>query len=110
MIEIESLNEKLIVYNCVYSIHLDVDVDTLQYNLLLTLTESEDFYTPKFQLHFLDISDLKVADVGGGLTQFMHLQINSVNDGLERNSYRLIDCEENKVSFNFYDVKELLEN
>lgn len=84
MIELERINEQPIGHNCVYSLHVDMESGTLKYNLLLTLSESEEPNAASLVLYFFDVSGLRISEFGGGLTQFTHLKIRRISNGLDR--------------------------
>ncbi|WP_086930526.1 hypothetical protein [Agarilytica rhodophyticola] len=106
MIDLDVLNERLIHHNCVISLRMDMQTESLKYNLLLTLSESEDTTSNKLTLCFYDISDLQISEFGGGLTQFMHLSITCLDSGFDRVNYVLKDKEHEKISFNFASVDD----
>lgn len=107
MIELESINERLIAHACVCLLHVDIERDTLKYNILLTLSESEETNSAKLTLQFFDVSNFKVSEFGGGLTQFMHLKISCINAGLDRVKYEISDIEDGKIYFCFSSFEDL---
>jgi hypothetical protein len=107
MIDLNDLNERLIQNNCVVSLHIDMEKDTLKYNLLLTLSESENESDDKLVLYFWDVSNLQLMEFGGGLTQFMHLNIARLTSGLDRMDFALTELEHGKISFNFVSVDDM---
>ena len=107
MINLHELNERLIQNNCVVSLHVDIEKDTLKYNLLLTLSASENANDDKLALYFWDVSNLQLTEFGGGLTQFMHLNISRLTSGLDRMRYVLADQENEKIFFNFASVDDM---
>ena len=107
MIELRDLNERLIENSCVRSIHLDIENETLKYNLLLTLSESDNYDKSKLTLYFFDVSNLSISDFGGGITQFMHLKISRVSNGFDRIRYEITDVEDNKIFFYFESLEEM---
>lgn len=106
MKDLANINEQLIAHNCVRSIHIDIDRKSLKYNLLLSITNSENLDASEYRLYFYDVSDVRIESFGGGLTQFMHLKIDQINGQLDRSSYRLSDLESEKVSFIFSDFEQ----
>ena len=107
MIDLQDLNDRLIKNSCVVSLHIDMEKDTFKYNLLLTLSESENESADKLVLYFWDVSNLKLMEFGGGLTQFIHLKISRLTSGLDRMSFVLNELEHGKISFNFVSVDDM---
>jgi len=107
MTDLNELNERLIQNNCVTSLHIDIEKDTLKYNLLLTLSESENACDDRLVLYFWDVSGLQLMEFGGGLTQFMHLNISRLTSGLDRMNFALTELEDGKISFNFVSVDDM---
>jgi len=102
--DLYKLNELLVQNNCVVSLHIDIEKNSLKYNLLLTLSESENIDANKLVLCFWDVSNLQLCEFGGGLTQFMHLKISRLESGLDRMNYVINDLEHETISFNFVSV------
>jgi alanine racemase len=75
--------------------------ENLSYEILLSLTESEDFDSEGIVVCFSDISNFSSRNIGGGLTQFMHLKVLKLDSGMERLGYQLEEQEDNKLFFNF---------
>ncbi|EJE3221916.1 hypothetical protein M4E85_000111 [Salmonella enterica] len=99
-----TLNEtnKLIYTNNILSnIHIDIDIFTMKYNLLLILS-SDERIGEEISIHFYDVSNLKLVDIGGGLTQLMHLRISETNYGSDRNRFIIEDLDDGKLQFEFY--------
>lgn len=99
MERLDRLNECLQARDCVISIN--IRFDDFKYDLALTLsadTSDVDAVTIVFQ----DVSSLNLNGFGGGLTQFMCLQVTRINEGLDRIRYELREVEHGKVSFGFF--------
>ncbi|MCU7829161.1 MAG: hypothetical protein KZQ85_08860 [Candidatus Thiodiazotropha sp. (ex Myrtea sp. 'scaly one' KF741663)] len=107
MTDLHDLNERLIQNSCVVSLHIDIEKDTLKYNLLLTMSESENESGDKLVLYFWDVSDLQLVEFGGGLTQLMHLNISRLTSGQDRMHFSLTELEHGKISFNFVSVDDM---
>jgi hypothetical protein len=107
MTDLHDLNERLIQNSCVVSLSIDIEKDTLKYNLLLTLSESENESDEKLVLYFWDVSNLQLLEFGGGLTQFMHLNISRLTSGLDRMNFALTELDHRKISFNFVSVDDM---
>lgn len=107
MTDLYELNEKLIQNNCVVSLHIDIEKDTLKYNLLLTLSESENESDDGLSLYFWDVGNLQLTEFGEGLTQFMHLSISRLSSGLDRMNFSLTELEHGSISFNFASVDDM---
>lgn len=83
--------------------HIDIEPATMKYNLLFSLSDNENF-SDDVSFYFYDVSNVKIEDVGGGLTQFMHLKISTIDVLNDRNKYMLEDIEDKKISFEFNSV------
>lgn len=106
MMTLRELNEALIEHNCVLNIAIDIEKNSLKYNLMISLGRSEESKDDKLIVYFYDISQLEIKNFGGGLVQFMHLKVDEESSGLDRVNYALQDLEDNKVFFYFesFDV------
>ena len=100
---IDELNEYIIEKNCVVSIHLDIDKKSCKYSLLMRIASFENMNEP-LTLHFEDVSNFNLSDIGGGLTQFMHLKISKLSGGMERLNYRIEELENSLISFDFVSI------
>lgn len=96
---IESIDKQLMGYNVVKNLMIEMNSFTLRYDLTLILAESEQLFAKELTVKFEDISQLNLANFGGGLMQFTHLQITKLNDGLERQKYEIAELEEEKIGF-----------
>lgn len=103
MSSIGELNERLHGFSCVVGLHLDIERESLKYNLILTLDETEAEGVKKFVICFYDVSELSLAEFGGGFTQFMHLKIEKDHSGYDRKNYRLSELEYENIHFAFAD-------
>jgi hypothetical protein len=65
------------------SFALEVDRVSGSYDLLISLSETEDATHP-ITVRYKDISGLKFEALAGGWIQLMMLRIDAVNDGSER--------------------------
>ena len=92
--------------NFVKKIQIDIDTETLKYNLLLVLDSTEQFLCPVC-IYFYDIALLNMKDIGGGLTQFMELTIRAVERGYDRLQYQLEEVEHDYISFYFHSAERL---
>ncbi len=102
MISIDELNKILVAHNCLRGMSIQINDDELSYDLLLSLSVSENSTDEVVHIRFFDISHLSSSEVGGGLTQFMHMNVNKLDSGFERMRYQLIELEDNKLSFYFF--------
>ncbi|EHM44028.1 hypothetical protein HMPREF0454_01651 [Hafnia alvei ATCC 51873] len=98
--ELNEINKIFINNNILISMHIDITPNSLKYNLLISLSNGETT-NEKISFYFYDISNMKINDVGGGLTQFMLLKISVVDLFNDRNKYIIEDEEDNKISFEF---------
>ncbi|MEP3243983.1 MAG: hypothetical protein ABJN40_14955 [Sneathiella sp.] len=104
MINLDELNKRLLGSNCVLGISLDMEHKSLKYNLVLTLAESEIEGAKKLIIYFYDVSELRLSEFGGGLTQFMHLKIVRNEFQHDRKVYSLSELCDEKISFSFADM------
>ena len=98
MIDIDLINKIVFNNNCVILIKIDFDND--KYNLLLKLAKSERG-NASCSIIFYDVSNLKIKDFGGGLTQFMHAKIQKTESGYDRAKYIFEELEYESISFSF---------
>lgn len=98
---LENFNKILFNNNNLINFQLDIELDSFKYNLLLTLSK-DPLSKEKRSFYFYDVSNLIIKDIGGGLIQFMHLQIIEINNGLDRIKYLIQDLEDEKLSFGFF--------
>ena len=101
MIGIAELNELLVVHNCLRSLNIQLNDEDLTYDLSLEMSVSENSESDAVLVRFTDISNFSSCDIGGGLTQMMHLNVSRLNSGLDRKHYELNELEDNKLSFYF---------
>jgi len=101
LINLSEINEKLIEHNCVHSLSIDIEPETLKYNLIMSLGVSEEYSCEKFTIYFYDISRLNLIDFGGGLTQFMHLKINIDTSEMDRAYFQISEKDNHNIYFCF---------
>lgn len=101
--KLDEINRALIDNNVLNTIHIDIEPISFKYNLLLSLSDDENL-SNKISLYFYDVSSIKMKDIGGGLTQFMHLKISMIDIFNDRNKYIIEDVEDEKISFEFNAV------
>lgn len=101
MTKVEEVNELLISHNCLRSLSIAMNQEYYSYDLTLVLSVSEDEAARTVLLSFFDISSFYCSEVGGGLTQFMHLKVRKLSSGLDRMNYQLDELEDNRLSFSF---------
>lgn len=51
---------------------------------------------------FYNVGALKVREFGGGLAQFMDFRVSIVEGGLDRIRFKLVEEEDEKISFKFH--------
>jgi hypothetical protein len=95
------LNELLVSHNCLRRLSIQLNDEGLTYDVTLSMSVSENFESDVVLVRFADVSNLSSSDIGGGLTQMMHLNVSELNSGLDRIRYELNELEDNKLSFCF---------
>jgi len=101
MISLLELNELLVANNCLHAISIQLNVDGMAYDLSLSISASEKIEADVVSIRFIDISQFTSHDLGGGLTQLTHMNVNKLDSGFDRMRYQLSDLENNKLSFCF---------
>lgn len=101
MISVSDLNELLIANNCLHSMSMQFDENTMAYDLSLLISVSEKAGADAVRINFIDVSQFTSRDFGGGLTQLMHMNVNKLESGLDRIRYQFCDHEDGKLSFCF---------
>ncbi|MFJ6089317.1 hypothetical protein [Pseudomonas chlororaphis] len=101
MIQVLQLNELLVAHNCLHAISIQLNEDGVAYDLSLSISVSEKAEVDVMRIRFIDISHFTSRDIGGGLTQLMHMSVSKLDSGFDRMRYQLIDLEDNKLSFCF---------
>lgn len=101
MIKVPQLNELLVAHNCLQAISIQLNEDGLAYDLSLSISDSENAGANVVRIRFIDISHFASRDIGGGLTQLMHMSVSKLDSGFDRMRYKLIDLEDEKLSFYF---------
>ncbi|WP_421547635.1 hypothetical protein [Pseudomonas sp. QD4] len=104
MIKVLQLNELLVAHNCLCAISIQLNEEGGGYDLSLSISVSEKAGTDVVRIRFIDISHFTSRDIGGGLTQLMHMSVSKLDSGFDRMRYQLIDLEDNKLSFYFSSV------
>lgn len=98
--ELDEINRILVKNNLLITVHIDIEPSSFKYNLLLSLSNDE-YSNEKISLYFYDVSNMKMKDIGGGLTQFMLLKISIIDGFYDRSKYIIEDEEDDKISFEF---------
>ncbi|MCO7614717.1 MULTISPECIES: hypothetical protein [Pseudomonas chlororaphis group] len=101
MIRVLRLNELLVTHNCLHAISIQLNEDGVAYDLSLSISDSEKAGADVVRIRFIDISHFASRDIGGGLTQLMHMNVSKLDSGFDRMRYQLVDLEDNKLSFYF---------
>ncbi|OCG10553.1 hypothetical protein [Gilliamella apicola] len=101
--KLDEINRIIIENNVLNTMHMDIEPISFKYNLLLSLSDDENS-RDKVSFYFYDVSSVKMKDIGGGLTQFMHLKISIIDIFNDRNKYIIEDIEDEKLSFEFNAV------
>lgn len=103
MERLDRLNECLQAHDCVISIN--IRFDDFKYDLALTLC-ANIADVEGVTILFQDVSSLNLSGFGGGLTQFMSLEVTRINEGLDRIRYELREVEHETISFRFFTFSE----
>lgn len=99
---IGSIEKRLQGYCKVAGFHLDTRPD-LYYDLVLVLEREED--SRLIRLVCKDVSNLRLEDFGGGLTQFRFLKIEDVSDQQwDRVRFRLRELEDSHFECKCFDL------
>ncbi|MFJ2456740.1 hypothetical protein ACIOWK_34470 [Pseudomonas protegens] len=101
MIKVPQLNELLVAHNCLRAINIQLNEDGVAYDLSLSISVSEKTEADVVRIRFIDINHFASRDIGGGLTQLMHMSVSKLDSGFDRMRYQLIDLEDEKLSFYF---------
>ncbi|MBP5101241.1 hypothetical protein [Pseudomonas protegens] len=101
MTRVLRLNELLVAHNCLHAISIQLNEDGVAYDLSLSISDSEKAGADVVRIRFIDISHFASRDIGGGLTQLMHMSVSQLDSGFDRMRYQLVDLEDNKMSFCF---------
>lgn len=101
MTSIAELNEQLVSHNCLRRLSIQLNDEELTYDVTLSMAMSENFASDTVLVRFTDVSNFSSRDIGGGLTQMMHLNVSKLDSGLDRIHYELNEREDNKLSFCF---------
>lgn len=101
MIGLSELNELLTAHNCLHAISIQLNTDGVAYDLSLSISDSEMLESDVVCIRFLDISQFKSYDFGGGLTQLMHMRVVKLDSEFDKMRYQLSELEDNKLSFCF---------
>jgi len=101
IISIEELNELLVAHTCLRGLTIQLNDEELTYDLSLAMSVSENYESDAVLVRFTDVKNFSSRDIGGGLTQMMHLNVSKLNSGWERIHYELNELEDNKLSFYF---------
>jgi len=116
MKSIEEINSWFPKDASVANLQIDFDRRELQYNLMLVLVDGDvaireigSDVQKQITLYFWNVSNLKLEKFGGGLQQFVHLEVSRMRAGHEGNNYFIEEIETDNISFNFSSVDNLTE-
>lgn len=116
MKSIEEINSWFPKDAIVANLQIDFDRRKLQYNLMLMLADGDvairdigPDMQEKIILYFWNVSQLKLENFGGGVQQFLHLEVSRSHAGHEGNNYFIEEIEAGNISFNFSSVDNLTE-
>jgi hypothetical protein len=101
MTGVSELNELLVANNCLRSMSMQFDENTMAYELSLLIAATENAGADAVRISFIDVSQFTSRDLGGGLTQLMHMSVNKVDAGFDRVRYEFCEHEDGKLSFCF---------
>ncbi|MBP5107487.1 hypothetical protein HUS97_32465, partial [Pseudomonas protegens] len=88
MTRVLRLNELLVAHNCLHAISIQLNEDGVAYDLSLSISDSEKAGADVVRIRFIDISHFASRDIGGGLTQLMHMSVSQLDSGFDRMRYQ----------------------
>lgn len=106
MKQIDDINQILIRNTCVQNLQLDIEPESLQYNLYLCLSDSE-MNKNQICMYFYSVKQLDIKSFGGGLVQFMRMQVSACGHGHEFAKYYVEERENDAIHFYCEDIQLL---
>ena len=91
MIRVLQLNELLVAHNCLHAISIQLNEDGVAYDLSLSISDAEKAGADVVCIRFIDIRHFTSRDIGGGLTQLMHMSVSQLDSGFDRMRYQFVD-------------------
>ncbi len=84
----------------------DMDSDYFECHLYLTLCKDEKYPEDEVKIHFSGVSNLKIDEIGGGISQFCRLDVVNIQDKQwDQLNYYVFDYENDTISFNCKDIE-----
>jgi hypothetical protein len=106
----ETLCEHWQGYTIIKSISFETNFESGDFECALHLVLTQSEYAPEDQvkIKFIGVANLKVGEIGGGISQICQLDIDNIKDrqwaGL---NYYVFDSENEVISFNCRDLEIL---
>jgi hypothetical protein len=89
---------------------LEIDPGDYSYSLLLDMAEQPSGGARAVSIQFDGVTDLNLRGVGGGLSQIMGLEVETIKERqLERLNFRVTDFEHGTIAFLCRDYKVVRE-
>jgi len=94
------LKKAMFGFTIVTKLSLDVNRQNWSTTLVLELAKGEQQDSGSIRVTFRGVSGLKLVDFGGGLTQFLHLDVKDLrNQQLDSVSFHIYEEERGTISF-----------
>jgi len=102
------INQQIQGLTVLLDLRLQASGRATSYNLYLALGGSEVSGADAVLIEFLEVGQLCVADLGGGLTQLLGLHVEDVRDNQwDRVSFQVTELERESISFTCKDIRVL---
>ncbi len=95
-------------YTIIREMHFETDMNSEFYESSLRIVLCKDEKNPEddIKIVFYGVSNLKVGEIGGGVSQLCHLDIADItNNQWDRLHYYIFDNETEKISFYCRDLE-----
>jgi len=94
------LTEALRGFTLLLSLEFSVELDSGNCALIMNLTDGEAKGAKSISAEFSGVSNLRIEDFGGGMTQLLLLVVEDIRDKqLDRLNYQIRELERNSISF-----------
>lgn len=104
----ESLSEHWQGFTIIKSISFETNFESGEFecDLYIDLIQNEYTHEDQVNVKFMGVSNLKLGEIGGGISQICHLDIINIKDrqwaGL---NYSVFDAENEVITFNCRDLE-----